>query len=470
LYSSFKMSGYSTAGISPYEQQPSSGDVYRQVNGGMGSGAGKIFVGGLSPSVTSEGLIAHFSAYGEVLDATIMNDKITGRPRGFGFVTFRNPEAVDSLMKDNHVLDGKQVECKRAVPMGYIDKPAGGQPAASAAVAAGGPGPAGAPVTGRSQYGGPSGQSTPQLTGRCNPEKIFVGGLPASCDDNKLREYFSKYGIIVDAVVMIDRDLQRHRGFGYVLFQDAGSVDAAVNDHESHQIDGKWVDVKRCIVQENSPWPGGVGGAQSGPMRKGGYKGSGGSMIPAMPGVSAQMPGYYGAPAATSAAPTARPYGDYGSYYASAASVYGRPATVGGPTAATAYRSAVKPPTPATSGYGMGGYAPSAYGAPQPSPYGYGPSDPYSSSGYGATGHSPYGAMPGYGTASGYGGYASAASGYGQPSAASAYGSYMQQPSAATPGAPSATAGGVPPTSPGAANPNDIYAAGRRSGYRTSPY
>ena len=47
------------SGYSPYEQQPSSGDVYhRQVSNGqqqqqMGGGAGKIFVGGLSPSVTS---------------------------------------------------------------------------------------------------------------------------------------------------------------------------------------------------------------------------------------------------------------------------------------------------------------------------------------------------------------------------------------------------------------------------------
>ena len=165
-------------GGNPYEQPPSSSQVTT-----------KIFVGGLSPSVTSEGLISHFSAYGEVVDATIMNDKITGRPRGFGFVTFRNPEAVDALMEEQHVLDGKQVECKRAVPMGYVDsktgQPSGGPPSSSRPAAA----------------------AAPSAPARYNPEKIFVGGLPISCDDNKLREYFSKYGVIVDAVVMIDRDL-----------------------------------------------------------------------------------------------------------------------------------------------------------------------------------------------------------------------------------------------------------------------
>lgn len=391
------------------------------VPGAPGSNA-KIFVGGLSPSVTAEGLIAHFSAYGEVVDATIMNDKVTGRPRGFGFVTFRNSEAVDALMEESHVLDGKQVECKRAVPMGYLDKPATLSAAQDRGMRTGG-----APPT------------APPTNQRYNPEKIFVGGLPVSCDDAKLREYFSKYGVIVDAVVMIDRDLQRHRGFGYVLFQDPGSVDAAVGEHETHQIDGKWVDVKRCVVQDNASWP-----PQSGPMRKG-YGGKGGAgiggMTPPMAG-SATMPGYY-----------ARPGGAYGA--AGATSAYG--------AAPGSYYGGYKPaPAGAPSGYGgkgagsaygmPGGYmtsaAPSAYGGHQPA-YGYGPADPYGSSAYGGAAPSPYGAMPGYAT-SGYGGYGAAP-------APSAYGSYSGTP-------------GAPPSNAGAANPNDVYAASRRSGYRTSPY
>jgi RNA recognition motif-containing protein len=392
-------------GGSPYEQPPSSPQ-----------GSAKIFVGGLPSSVTSEGLISHFSAYGEVVDATIMNDKVTGRPRGFGFVTFRTIEAVDALMQEQHVLDGKQVECKRAVPMGYVDKPMGGGPSM------GGPSMGRAPGQAPTQTPTSSGQPA-----RYNPEKIFVGGLPISCDDNKLREYFSKYGVIVDAVVMIDRDLQRHRGFGYVLFQDASAVDAAVAEHDQHQIDGKWVDVKRCVVQENT-----AGGQQSGPMRKGYGKGgisSGMGMAP-MPGVSATMPGYYGAPVA--ARPASGGYGgaDYGTsqYYA-------------------------KPAAPAQGMYGAkpaGGYMTSPYGA-QPSAYGYGvaPADPYASSGYGQAAPSPYGAMPGYST--GYAGYGTS-TGYGQTAPASGYGY------------------GMPPTSAGAANPNDVYAASRRSGYRTSPY
>lgn len=389
-------------GGSPYEQPPSS-----PLQPGS---TGKIFVGGLSPSVTSEGLISHFSAYGEVIDATIMNDKITGRPRGFGFVTFRNPEAVDALMLEQHVLDGKQVECKRAVPMGYD----GSKPQTQNLISS--PPPLSRPNLSAAPQG--SGASA-----RYNPEKIFVGGLPISCDDNKLREYFSKYGVIVDAVVMIDRDLQRHRGFGYVLFQDPIAVDGAVADHDKHQIDGKWVDVKRCVVQENNTAP------QSGPMRKGWGKGassnqmsSSGMQQAPMPGISATMPGYYGAPLAARPSSTGGGYGgaDYGT-----SQYYSKQPMVGG------YGSR---PAPA----GPGGY--SVYGAQPTAAYGYGVADPYATSGYGAP--SPYGAMPGaYST-----GYA----------AGNAYAGYMQQQQ--------------PPSNPGAANPNDLYAASRRSGYRTSPY
>lgn len=414
-------------GGSPYEQPVPSSPL-------QPGSTGKIFVGGLSPSVTSEGLISHFSAYGEVIDATIMNDKITGRPRGFGFVTFRNPEAVDALMQEQHVLDGKQVECKRAVPMGYVS---GAQPLSSSSSIP----PLGASAgLGVGGVGGPRPimpTGSASSSARYNPEKIFVGGLPISCDDNKLREYFSKYGVIVDAVVMIDRDLQRHRGFGYVLFQDPSAVDGAVADHDKHQIDGKWVDVKRCVVQESNSGGNGLGGGpQSGPMRKG--YGKGNQLVQLqqapMPGVSATMPGYYGAPMrpSTSGPAAGSGYGgaDYGTsqYYKPSAGMGGygaRPPAASGPTAY------------------------SVYGA-QPTAYGYGPTDPYASSGYGAP--SPYGAMPG--------GYSTGYAGYGTTSASGAYGGqgYMQQQQQ------------QPPTNPGAANPNDLYAASRRSGYRTSPY
>ncbi|XP_063611187.1 heterogeneous nuclear ribonucleoprotein A1, A2/B1 homolog, partial [Penaeus indicus] len=77
----------------------------------------KIFVGGIDYTTTDESLKEHFSAWGEVVDAVVMKDPATNRSRGFGFVTFMNPDHVDAVQRARpHKVDGRLVETKRAVP------------------------------------------------------------------------------------------------------------------------------------------------------------------------------------------------------------------------------------------------------------------------------------------------------------------------------------------------------------------
>ena len=71
---------------------------------------GKIFVGGLSWETTQVGLKTYFEKWGEVSDCVIMQDPVTKRPRGFGFVTFKDPSAVQSVVTQGpHILDNKTV-------------------------------------------------------------------------------------------------------------------------------------------------------------------------------------------------------------------------------------------------------------------------------------------------------------------------------------------------------------------------
>lgn len=50
--------------------------------------------------------------------------------------------------------------------------------------------------------------------------KLFVGGLPADVTDREFSEFFGQFGVVLDSVVMYDRETHRSRGFGFVTFQD----------------------------------------------------------------------------------------------------------------------------------------------------------------------------------------------------------------------------------------------------------
>ncbi|WFD35505.1 hypothetical protein MCUN1_002363 [Malassezia cuniculi] len=87
----------------------------------------KCFVGGLPQSVTQDSFKRLFQQFGHVLDSTVMMDKDTGRPRGFGFVTFENDDGVErTLANQPLMLDGKQIEVKRAQSRGQA--PVSAQP------------------------------------------------------------------------------------------------------------------------------------------------------------------------------------------------------------------------------------------------------------------------------------------------------------------------------------------------------
>jgi len=69
--------------------------------------------------------------------------------------------------------------------------------------------------------------------------KLFVGGIAWDTTEEKLRDYFSKYGEVAQTVVMRDKTTGRPRGFGFVIFSDPSSLDAVLQD--KHTIDGRVV-------------------------------------------------------------------------------------------------------------------------------------------------------------------------------------------------------------------------------------
>ncbi|KAG0470822.1 hypothetical protein HPP92_016928 [Vanilla planifolia] len=85
----------------------------------------RIFVGGLSWETSERQLEAAFSRFGKVLDAQIMVERDTGRPRGFGFVTFTDKRAMEAAISEMHnkELGGRQISVNKAEPKVGSDDP-----------------------------------------------------------------------------------------------------------------------------------------------------------------------------------------------------------------------------------------------------------------------------------------------------------------------------------------------------------
>ncbi|KAL4307779.1 hypothetical protein AHAS_Ahas16G0312400 [Arachis hypogaea] len=75
----------------------------------------KVFVGGLAWETQSETMRRHFEQFGEILEAVVITDKNTGRSKGYGFVTFRDPEAARRACADpTPIIDGRRANCNLA--------------------------------------------------------------------------------------------------------------------------------------------------------------------------------------------------------------------------------------------------------------------------------------------------------------------------------------------------------------------
>ncbi|KAI8901244.1 hypothetical protein BC833DRAFT_578513 [Globomyces pollinis-pini] len=161
-----------------------------------------MFIGGLKWETTQEKLKAYFGKFGHIIECVIMTDNFTGRSRGFGFVTFEDPKVLDRVLKQDHTIDGKIVDPKRAVPKDEQDK----------------------------------------------TEKIFVGGIPMDVTNDEFGEYFEKYGVVLDASLMFDKNTGRSRGFGFITFDDSEAVNmvmAAQADKEL-RMHGRRIEIKQA--------------------------------------------------------------------------------------------------------------------------------------------------------------------------------------------------------------------------------
>ena len=78
----------------------------------------KLFVGNLSFNTTENDLQDMFAAHGTVVEANLMMDRMSGRPRGFGFVTMSTPEEAEKAINalNGASVDGRNLTVNVAKP------------------------------------------------------------------------------------------------------------------------------------------------------------------------------------------------------------------------------------------------------------------------------------------------------------------------------------------------------------------
>ncbi|XP_065556227.1 heterogeneous nuclear ribonucleoprotein A/B-like [Artemia franciscana] len=172
----------------------------------------KLFVGALSWETTEKDLREHFSKYGEIEGINIKVDPVTGRSRGFAFINFKTPSALDDAIKaGEHVINSKKVDVKKA---------------------------------------------------KARTGKIFVGGLVPEISDDDIKAYFGQFGNIVEVELPFDKTKNQRKAFCFITFDDEKVANELVKKPKQ-TIKDKEVDVKKATPKEAMMMPpmrGGRGG------------------------------------------------------------------------------------------------------------------------------------------------------------------------------------------------------------------
>ena len=195
----------------------------------------KIFVGGLNLKTTEDSFREYFSKFGELVDSVVMSDPYTKKSRGFGFLEYATTEQVEACQAARpHIVDGKEVESKRAVPRDKFTNEGAGQ----------------------------------------SVKKIFVGGL-RDLEENDLQEYFTQFGTPTSVAVLTDKATGKKRGFGFIEFDDYDTVDRIVLQGE-HNVNGTRIEVRKAVEKKDMDRMGGGGRGGRGGSRGGFGGGYGG--------------------------------------------------------------------------------------------------------------------------------------------------------------------------------------------------
>jgi RNA recognition motif-containing protein len=190
----------------------------------------------------AEDILNYFSKFGQIANVNIKYDSMTGKPRGFGFITFNNTSSIDQVLAGGpHMIKNRAVDPKRP-------------------------------------------RTKPAF------KKIFVGGVDADMSKDDIKAYFERFGTVCALISYVrlvladntdemyvcavqvegiecpfDKQRGRRREFCFIIFDTEEAAEAAVS--EPKQLVGN----KECDIKKAQPprFQGGATGGTPGGSRNG---------------------------------------------------------------------------------------------------------------------------------------------------------------------------------------------------------
>nr|GMD83364.1 33 kDa ribonucleoprotein, chloroplastic [Ipomoea batatas] len=205
--------------------------------------AGRLFVGNLPFSLTSSQLSEIFSEAGRVSKVEVVYDRVTGRSRGFAFITMGSVEEANEAIRmfdgslqilvnvssqgSNPDQVGRAVSLLvggRTAKVNFPEVPRGGEREVIASRA-------------RSSY----------QENFNSPHRLYASNLSWNLTSQGLREAFADQPGILNAKIVYDKETGRSRGFGFISFASAGELESALNAMDGVEVEGRPLRLKIAI-------------------------------------------------------------------------------------------------------------------------------------------------------------------------------------------------------------------------------
>jgi len=221
----------------------------------MANDEAKLFVAGLPDSISEDILKSLFeSAGGKVIDVRLPKEQETGRPRGFGFVTFSSPDEAKAAREalDGTIQSGRSISVRPCLAEPPSKRDGSVRP--------------GSPPPRQRQ------EQAPDRT-------LYVGNLPYDCSQQEIEEFVNTTlqskgveGSVVRVHLPMDPD-GRKRGFGFVSLSSAEAAKAAADALNGIDMRGRRLVVnlahpkgeRPAGAPRSMPQPGGGGDPRFGP-------------------------------------------------------------------------------------------------------------------------------------------------------------------------------------------------------------